>query len=144
MMLSLLRFSDVCLEFWTDQLLNASTQERHEDPQHEPAENQDGPIPKRPQGTAGHVDQDTPANAVIVALKLPQPNALACLNGGTAELSDDLKADLSPCWPMDWPVSPRRMPSLCSLVAPTPKSGLNSRPTFASGNAKAILQLLPF
>jgi SLOG in TRPM, prokaryote len=42
-----------------------------------------------------HVDQDTPANAVIAALKLPQPNALACLNGGTAELSDDLKADLS-------------------------------------------------
>jgi hypothetical protein len=44
---------DVCLEFWTDQLLNASTRERHENPQHERAENRDGPIPKRPRGTAG-------------------------------------------------------------------------------------------
>src|ERR1700681_2192580 len=67
-----------------------------------------------------HVDQDTPANAVIAALKLPQPNALACLNGGTAELSDDLKADLSRLLADGLAVSPRRMPSRCSLVAPTP------------------------
>jgi hypothetical protein len=52
-------------------------------------------FPNGHEALLAHVDQDTPANAVIAALKLPQPNALACLNGGTAELSDDLKADLS-------------------------------------------------
>ena len=41
-----------------------------------------------------HVRQDTPADAIIAALKLPRPRALICLNGGTAELSETLKMQL--------------------------------------------------
>lgn len=41
-----------------------------------------------------HVDQNTPAEAIIDALKLPQPRALICLNGGTAELGVALQAAL--------------------------------------------------
>jgi hypothetical protein len=41
-----------------------------------------------------HVRQDTPADAIIAALKLPRPRALICLNGGTADLSETLKTQL--------------------------------------------------
>ena len=41
-----------------------------------------------------HVGQDTPADEIIAVLKLPQPRALICLNGGTAELGETLKTQL--------------------------------------------------
>jgi hypothetical protein len=41
-----------------------------------------------------HVRQDTPADAMIAALKLPPPRGLICLNGGTAELGQTLEMQL--------------------------------------------------
>jgi hypothetical protein len=41
-----------------------------------------------------HVRQDTPADAIIAALKLSRPRALICLNGGTAEFGETLKMQL--------------------------------------------------
>jgi hypothetical protein len=41
-----------------------------------------------------HVRQDTPADDIIAALKLPRSRGLICLNGGTAKLSEALKIQL--------------------------------------------------
>jgi hypothetical protein len=86
---------DVCLEFWTDQLLNASTRERHENPQHERAENRDGPIPKRPRGTAGSCGSGHTCQCCHCRVEITPAERAGLFKWGTAELSDDLKADLS-------------------------------------------------
>jgi hypothetical protein len=41
-----------------------------------------------------HVAQHTPADSIVAALKLPQPRAVICLNGGTAELDEGLNTGL--------------------------------------------------
>ena len=41
-----------------------------------------------------HVPQHTPADSIVAALKLPQPRAVICLNGGTAELDEGLNTGL--------------------------------------------------